>query len=278
VSVEEWKEGLGASEVLGAADTLHEAESEAGEGGGAESAELPVIEQQDIAELEDEHDVAAADTGAPLNDAERRKLRIRAVPPRGHKEVWSSKGVGGASAGSVWAPTLARPMGHANRQRVCVGHYASASHKKPSACLVLELHDASILGLQKSDFLPRAVAQLTPHPIGYRLVWSRAAGASPLYAWRPLPPSDAFVAIGFVCGSSAEPPPVMEVRCVPAAWARPSGTPPKLAWDDSGLGGKPGSLWSVVGDQDGGMALLAPTVGHQPPEDTLQLRAKEFAL
>ncbi len=67
----------------------------------------------------------------------------------------------------------------------------------------------------------------------------------------------------------------LQVHCVPAAWAEAVSGPPGVIWDDSGLGGRPGSLWAVG---DGALRLLMAVQGHRPPEDGLQLRSKEFAL
>ena len=53
---------------------------------------------------------------------------------------------------------------------------------------------------------------------------------------------------------------------------------PTFVWNDSGLGGKQGSLWSAAFDADGGTGLLAPTSGHQPPTDLLKMHAREWAV
>ena len=78
---------------------------------------------------------------------------------------------------------------------------------------MLELHDTSKNGMQTSGALPRAQAQLLPHPLSYRQVWSSTVGgAQPLFVWRPQPPSAAFVALGHVATSTPQPPPLEAVH------------------------------------------------------------------
>lgn len=129
-------------------------------------------------------------------------------------QVWTSKGTGGARA-SVWAPSLGGGLASANKVRLCLGHHAATGLEEPRGPLVLELHDTAKNGMQTSKALPRAQAQLLPHPLSYRQVWSRAVGgAQPLFVWRPLPPSAAFVALGNIATSTAQPPPLEAVRCL----------------------------------------------------------------
>ena len=150
----------------------------------------------------------------PLAPEQLARLTVRLVKPAGWKEVWTSKGTGGARA-SVWAPSLGGGLASSNKARLCLGHHASTGLDAPRGPLVLELHDTSKNGMQTSEALPRAQAQLLPHPLSYRQVWSRTAGgAQPLFVWRPLPPSAAFVALGYVATSTAQPPPLEAVRCL----------------------------------------------------------------
>ena len=135
VSLANWREAMGADDtnLIDAVD------------------ELPAIEQQPQVGADGDPRAkpvgVSSDEDAPLSSAERRRLRARLVPPRGFKEVWSSRGSGSASKASIWCPSLARPMGHANRQRLCLGHYGSAGARKPgtSATLMLELHDTCVV-------------------------------------------------------------------------------------------------------------------------------------
>ena len=239
------------------------------------------IEQQKIAEIGSDAAVDEAALLEPLTDAERSKLRARTVAPRGFKSIWSTKGSGASAKASVWAPSTSRPMTNSNRVRICVGHHVSAGLNKPDAngALLLEIHDTSMLGIQNSPLLPRAVAQLTPRPVGFRLLWSctGGSGGSGLFVWRPLPPSDAFVTLGVVCTGSEVPPDLEQVRCVPSEWTslcHPEAS--ALVWRDDGLGGKPGSLWNSGSPPKA--RLMAATSGHSPPADVRELAARDFAL
>ena len=100
-------------------------------------------------------------------------------------------------------------------------------------------------------------------------------GASMLLNERLMISSDDFVALGAVCSTSDVPPPVDSVRCVPAAWTSACAADGvQLVWTDDGLGGRPGSLWSV-----GGRArLLAAAAGRARPAELRELSARDFAL
>jgi hypothetical protein len=83
---------------------------------------------------------------------------------------------------------------------------------------------------------------------------------------------------------------------VPKAWCVESEALPELIWEDSGTGGRPGSLWAlrpdprnesgeVVLDGARGMAdVMIATPGHDPPgrmansktSRVYQLRRKQF--
>lgn len=82
-----------------------------------------------------------------------------------------------------------------------------------------------------------------------------------LYIWKPIPPSPHFVTLGMIATTTADPPSLTSIRCVPKGWCRTVTTPPQLYWDDSGLAGKKGSIWLV-----GKYQLLWATEGHNAPE------------
>lgn len=46
----------------------------------------------------------------------------------------------------------------------------------------------------------------------------QASGDKALFAWRPVPPSSAFVAMGMVVTTTEEPPPQDSISCVPRRW------------------------------------------------------------
>ncbi len=64
-----------------------------------------------------------------------------------------------------------------------------------------------------------------------------------------------------VATADEDPPPLSAVRCVPLRWCSPTPTVPKLLWDDSGTGGKKGSVWKV-----NSMGLMAISRGSEPPK------------
>jgi len=92
-----------------------------------------------------------------------------------------------------------------------------------------QLH-ACLLSVQASLSTPRmqhshlVLSRFLPRPVDYRLIWHdrRGTGSSDtgegLYVWRPVPPSEAFVAVGAVCTTDPVEPQGVEVRCVPKAW------------------------------------------------------------
>ncbi len=298
ISLNDWKHAIGPD----ARDLVYLDEADDGDGlvldsmpldaqGGAnaahgdESRDPATIEQLVIPELEDgNHASAVAVPGTPPTQAELWRVKASVVSPRGFKSpaVWIVHTKG--AKGSIWAPSLSKPpLAASNKVRVCLGHYAMGSSSKPGGsanrAFLLELQDTGVLGVQSSPLLPRVLAQLLPNPIAYRLIWSRAGTAAPLHAWRPLPPSPDFVAIGVVCTVGAEPPALTEVRCVPASWVQPCATPPRMVWSDNGRGGRPGCLWSVDGPpESGALMLMAVTSSRQAPTDAKHLFAREFFL
>jgi len=59
--------------------------------------------------------------------------------------------------------------------------------------------DSKLGALQKSPHLDDPhLNTLLPHPVKFKLAWSKQSGAVKVFVWRPLPPSDSFVALGMV--------------------------------------------------------------------------------
>ena len=96
--------------------------------------------------------------------------------------------------------------------------------------------------------------------------------ASSFYVWKAIPPTENFVALGMIGTTSAEEPSRQCMRCVPKSWLALSSTKPQKMWDDSGTGGRAGSLWAMTS-----MQLLTVTSGHLVPEgDFYELKSNDF--
>merc|ERR1712087_469124 len=90
--------------------------------------------------------------------------------------------------------------------------------------------------------------------------WHKTSEGTALYAWAPEPPDRNFVALGMIFTTSPDAPPKECVRCVDRRWLIKASQAPQKLWDDRGLPGKAGSLWTV-----NNMQLVVATAGYQPP-------------
>ena len=98
----------------------------------------------------------------------------------------------------------------------------------------------------RGKWLDIALEAYAPHPWQYRRVWEkRVDKGQSVYAWVPVPPGEQYVALGMLYTTTADQPPPEAMRCMHRSWCRESQTPPVEVWNDRGLGGKPGSLWTV---------------------------------
>ena len=168
-------------------------------------------------------------------------------------EVWTSHGTMANLKVSLWAPSAGdlpewtRPC----KQRFCVGHYGHAgSYKPPKVTPVLpELDDAAVWQpFRRGDIIDPAFELVAPHPRAFRRAWQvHLPSPQPsFYAWQPIPPGDAFVALGMVITRTDEPPPPSCVRCLHRRLCCPARTKPQFLWNDRGtMSGSAGSLWVV---------------------------------
>lgn len=203
-------------------------------------------------------------------------MKLKPVPS--WEKVWTSEGTNSRNQVSVWEVQRALTMWErSNKMRVSLGHYAIGGFKDPNSSskhepLTLEFTDTSKLSIQRSQVLEMAVEQLVPHPIKYQQVWHQELGAVHFYAWKPIPPTMDHVALGFVGTNTPDEPDPEMVRCVPKAWVIPSKFEPRLIWDDSGAGGKKGSVWAI-----NSLQLMGVVPGHQKPTEIgLELWSKRF--
>ena len=236
---------------------------------------IPIRELYDREE-EDEGDSELASTAAAMMPQLATQIKFKLQKLERFDEVWRSAGIAGKAKVSVWEARLATKRLQRNRQRVCVGHFCSGSYSAPRGDrFALELTDLGVSGVQTSKWLGLVVKQQMPHPSRYHLVWALQSGTTPVFFWQPVP-ADALthVALGMVATLSEEAPSTKLVHCVPRAWVEPAPDDVKMVWQDSGAGGKPGSLWSV-----GSLGLLAAAQATRPPvEMSWRLRRTRFWL
>lgn len=228
-----------------------------------------VIPLQRIPELHKGSDAQSLAPMAPLSRPELLNFVATLQPCTGFKLVAKKQrsAQGGSSVLSIWQPVLGRLEAGAARMLLPIGHYATAGPSPPQrsdSYQLLELCDpcgSSFRG-DASWRLQAALEQLLPLPCRYRAIWS-AQGANPLTVWMPVPPNQGFVALGAVASTStsAQPPPLDAVRCVPRAWVQRGRTPAELVWDDVDM-----SAWT------GSHGLLLGAKGHQPPSRVHELK------
>lgn len=170
--------------------------------------------------------------------------------------VWNSKGTYARKDVSIWdAEHPSSILSKRNRVRINLGHYAILGLGQPSKgvapsghdCYTLELTDLSTSTMFRSKYLdPGHINWLLPHPINYKLMWSIARGEQQMYAWKPIPPTQHYVALGMIVTTVQDPPALTALRCVPRAWVVPTSKSPIPVWDDAGsAGGRRGSIWIV---------------------------------
>lgn len=173
--------------------------------------------------------------------------------------VWNSQGSMSRDKIGIWEPAIAGGSFKQNKVSVCLGHYCGRNYENPNRDttdrLCLEITDTSGSWVGGSSWLPHVLDRFLPHPARYRLAWSLTHGSNPFFAWEPVPPSDEFVALGYIGSKSETEPNTKAMRCVPRAWCRET-TYLKKVWDDSGSSGRAGSVWvlntlTLVGFQSG---------------------------
>jgi len=214
----------------------------------------------------------------PLNIL--RRIRIERVNHTAYTPVWSSEGTTCHKRVSIWAADqLVSGYMRVTALRLNLGHYANQGFSGVrgggsagvSRRQILQIRDTS-WGASGIDESLRAVADhYCPCPVKFRQVWDQQQG-TPVFVWRPVPPSEAFVALGMVATATPEPPPLDSVRCVAKSFCQPVRDPPVHVWDDVGGGGRPGSFWLVNSTQ----ALWA-VEGHGAPQDAAWDLAEDSA-
>lgn len=171
------------------------------------------------------------------------KLKVKKITK--FVPMWDSKGSMSRYKCSIWAPIVQSGTFRANKAAVTLGHFAGDEYSNPNKDgkdrWAIEVTDTtgSFMG---SSWLPLVLERYLPNPARFRLAWSLTHGSNPFYAWEPVPPSDEYVALGFIGTRNDTPPDVRVMRCVAKSWCTESTFVHKV-WDDTGSGGRQGSIW-----------------------------------
>mmetsp|Transcript_39763 Transcript_39763/g.98280 ORF Transcript_39763/g.98280 Transcript_39763/m.98280 type:complete len:3869 (-) Transcript_39763:305-11911(-) len=256
--------------------------------GGLEEAQKQIrdVDVPELGPLGSGRDHGAAGAATNVTSVDLRGFEVRVRKAKDFEQVWTAGAQGWADASaSVWSPAAdSTGLGKAS-VRLCVGHYPSregnpARAKGVAARLIVELASTSssfgLAGLGATERFLEVARAVLPHPRRFKLVWSTLAGGKPLYVWRPIAPSAAYVALGFVATCSEDEPLPSSVHCVPARWCVETRTPARAVGEATGSGAnsRPGSLWVV-----NAAGLLGATAGHTRPTDAAyDLREDIFRL
>ena len=202
----------------------------------------------DIGQIDGE---GAALDSEPLHGGALAKITVRLEEQPRLTEVWTSRNTMANERISLWAPQRGE-MPDAFKPckiRFCVGHYGHpGSYSRPNVTPLLpEVEDTSVWLMLRGGLIDAVLARFAPHPRQFRRAWQvHLPDPQPsFYAWEPVPPSDSYVAVGMVITTTDEPPQPSSVRCLHKQLCRPAIEPPRFLWNDRGLGGKRGSLWTV---------------------------------
>ena len=212
-----------------------------------------------------------------IPDAVIRKCKVKLQPIDRWHELWTSEGTGARSQVGIWRPTSkVDGTRKANSVRVIVGDFAAPSFADPKKAdkvnrMILEITDThSNLGggaSFKGDYIDAVIDRFCPKPIRYKQLWFKLSDGKPaLYCWRPVPPNPKFTALGVVFTDSDDTPMPEDLphRCVPTKWLARAKTGPRIVWEDSGTGGRPGALWTI-----NNMNLISVSKGHDPPTEEM---------
>ena len=203
------------------------------------------------------------------------KLKVRKITK--FQKLWNSQGSMSRQKVSVWEPIIQSGAFHKNKAFVTIGHYAMPDFENPNRDgkdrLSLEITDTTGSFVGGSSWLPHVLSRYMPHPARFRLAWSLTHGSNPFYAWEPVPPSEEYVALGFIGTTTDKPPDVQMMRCVCKDWVRES-TFVHSIWNDSGSGGREGSIWLF-----NTLNLIGFVAGHDPPRKRpWDLKSQRFFL
>jgi len=213
----------------------------------------------------------------PIPEAVLARIKIKVKKVQKFQCIWTSRGTMSRYQTSVWQPVISTGGFRNNKEYVSLGHYVGTGYESPSKDgndrLTLEITDTQAGFVGGSGWLQHVMNKFMPRPARFRLAWSLNHGKNQFYAWEPIPPSEHFVAMGYVGTTTENPPNVRTMRCVCKDWLRPSNFVKKV-WDDSGSGGREGSIWMF-----NTMNLAGFVSGHDPPAShPWDLKSRRFFL
>lgn len=203
------------------------------------------------------------------------KVKVKKITKFGL--VWNSQGSMSRQKISIWEPVVGGGAFRQNKGALTLGHFAGVGYDNPTKDgrdrYGLEVTDTTGSWVGGSSWLPHILDRYMPHPARFRLSWSVTHGSNPFYAWEPVPPGQEFIALGFIGTKTDKQPDVTCMRCVPLDWCKPSGFLQK-AWDDSGSGGRQGSIWVF-----NTLNLVGFVSGSDPPRKKgFDLKSRRFFL
>mmetsp|Transcript_46930 Transcript_46930/g.52507 ORF Transcript_46930/g.52507 Transcript_46930/m.52507 type:complete len:334 (+) Transcript_46930:1-1002(+) len=191
--------------------------------------------------------------------------------------IWNSQGSMSRQKISIWEPQVQSGAFRQNKDSFSLGHFAGSGYDNPNRDgkdrLCVEVTDTTGSWVGGSSWLPHVLDKYMPYPARFRLAWSVTHGSNPFYAWEPVPPGDEFLALGFIGSKVDKQPDVTCMRCIPRDWCKPSGYLAKI-WDDSGSGGRQGSIWIF-----NTLNLIGFVSGSDPPRQKgFDLKSSRFFL
>ena len=235
-----------------------------------------------------------------VTEEDLQKFEIRCKSNLHVSEVWNSRGTMSRARVSLWQADYPSSLfgsraGRKHKILLQLGHYGNVGYKAPGgghapgfSDKIAALSRASQMSAMKvefghygskrrrlvgSDILWPAFAKFCKRPLRYHLVWSQHRGRQNLYCWEAVAP-DGYVGMGMVATTTEDPPSLDAIQMVPREWTVVSKMRPQLLWNDEGLGGRAGSLWTI-----NKIGLFAAAVGHKaPPGPFYDFKANTFTV
>ena len=234
-----------------------------------EDYERIVIAPKRIREL---NEAEGGEDSGEVNVVVLKQIKFKLVQARKFHSVWNSRRARAIAKVGIWRPEtsvswfsrMTRP-----KELICLGHYLLGNYENPGSGknvkkdsrVYLEAIDTGALGITGSQRHVEILGKIVPHPVRFQKIWGKDEGKNSVYFWRGVPPTNDYVTLGSVVTTTDEPPAVETIRCVPRQWCTSTPLRPVKVWDDTGMSGRPGSLWEV-----NSLKLMVATVGHEPPE------------